>query len=66
MGAVRAVLSEVLLLALQYYGGMSKVVHDMVNIFVDAVVHITINDIQEVLHVPQQHVHNAELKAKVM
>jgi hypothetical protein len=48
MGAIRAALREVLVLTLQYYGGISKMVLDMVNSCADTVVGITMNHIVEV------------------
>lgn len=48
MGAVRAALSEVLVVTLQYCGGISKMVLDVVNGCADAVVGITMNHIVEV------------------
>lgn len=48
MGAVRAALSEVLVVTLQHRGGISKMVLDVVNGCADAVVGITMNHIVEV------------------
>lgn len=48
MGAVRAALSEVLVVTLQYYGGISKMVLNVVNTCADTVVGITMNHIAQV------------------
>jgi hypothetical protein len=48
MGAVQAALREVLVVALQYCGGISKMVLDVVNSCADTVVGITMNHIAEV------------------
>jgi hypothetical protein len=48
MGAVRGALREVLVVALQYHGGISKTLLDVVNRCADTVVGITMNHIAEV------------------
>jgi hypothetical protein len=48
MVAVRIALNEVLALSLRYYGGISKMVLDVVNSCADTVVGITMNHIAEV------------------
>jgi hypothetical protein len=48
MAAVQAALREALVVALQYYGGISKMVLDVVNSCAHTVVAITMNHIAEV------------------
>jgi hypothetical protein len=48
MDAVRIALNEALVLSLQYHGGISKMVLDVVKSCADTVVGITMNHIAEV------------------
>jgi uncharacterized membrane protein required for colicin V production len=48
MAAVRVALKDVLVVTLQYYGGISKMVLDMVNSCADTVVGVTVNHIAKV------------------